>query len=225
MIDKELQKRILSSTVIIPISIFFIFQENIFFVFFLSVLFLVSSYEWIKMNKNDIIRVIGLFYFAVAFFTAYLLREKFSVEIFIFILVICIFTDLGGYMFGKILKGPKLTKISPKKTYAGVIGGFILSLIAALIYIKLMVIDNVVNTNFLIWSGNILVFDYMFFLFILSMSCISQVGDLIISYFKRLAKVKDTGGLLPGHGGLLDRIDGIIFTIPIFYFLLTYYNQ
>ena len=222
---KELEKRILSSIILMPIAIFFIFQENIFFVFFLSVLFLISSYEWVKINKNDIIKIIGIFYLFVAFFMAYLLREKFSVEIFILILVICIFTDLGGYIFGKILKGPKLTKISPKKTYTGVIGGFILSLIAALIYIKLIASSVTVNANFSILISNFLVFDNMFFLFILFTSCISQVGDLIISYFKRLVNVKDTGSLLPGHGGLLDRIDGIIFAIPISYLLLTYFKQ
>ena len=220
MINKELQKRILSSIASIPILIFFIFQENIFFAFFLSALFLTSSYEWIKMNKKEIIKIIGVFYLFFAFYMAYLLRDELSIEIFIFILIICIFTDLGGYLFGKIFKGPKLTKISPQKTYAGVIGGFISSLIAALIYLKLDTFNIVSYLNFSILIGNDSVSNDMFFLFILFLSLISQVGDLIISYFKRLAKVKDTGTLLPGHGGLLDRIDGIIFVIPISYFLL-----
>ena len=221
MINKELQKRILSSIVLIPISIFFIFQENIFFAFFLGSLFLISSYEWIKMNKKDIIKIMGVFYLFFAFYMAYLLREELSIEIFIFILVICISTDLGGYLFGKIFKGPKLTKISPKKTYSGVIGGFILSLIATLIYLKFKPFDIVSYLNFSILIANDSSLNNMFFLFILFLSLISQVGDLIISYFKRLAKVKDTGNLLPGHGGLLDRIDGIIFVIPISYLLLT----
>jgi len=220
MINKELQKRILSSIASIPILIFFIFQENIFFAFFLSALFLTSSYEWIKMNKKEIIKIIGVFYLFFAFYMAYLLRDELSIEIFIFILIICIFTDLGGYLFGKIFKGPKLTKISPQKTYAGVIGGFISSLIAALIYLKLDTFNIVSYLNFSILIGNDSVSNDMFFLFILFLSLISQVGDLIISYFKRLAKVKNTGTLLPGHGGLLDRIDGIIFVIPISYLLL-----
>ena len=224
MINKELQKRLLSSIVLIPIVIFFIFQENILFVFFLSILFVVSSYEWINLNKNKIIKVIGIFYLFFVFYIAYLLREKLSIKIFIFILIICIFTDLGGYIFGKIFKGPRLTKISPKKTYAGVVGSFILSLVTASIYVKLTVIGDTNNLNFSIWSSNNFLSDNMFFLFILFISLISQVGDLIISYFKRLAKVKDTGNLLPGHGGLLDRIDGIIFAIPISYLLLTYFK-
>ena len=221
MINKELKKRILSSIALIPISIFFIFQENIFFAFFLSTLFLISSYEWIKMNKKDIIKIMGVFYLFFAFYMAYLLRDELSIELFIFILVICVFTDLGGYLFGKIFKGPKLTNISPKKTYAGVVGGFILSLFATLIYLKLGLFDIVSYLNFSTLIDNDSVFNDMLFLFILFLSLISQVGDLIISYFKRLAKVKDTGSLLPGHGGLLDRIDGIIFVIPISYLLLT----
>ena len=210
MINKELQKRIFSSIVLIPIAFFFIFQKNIFFIFFLSILFLACSYEWIKMNIKVFFKIIGIFYIFFALNIAYLLREKLSIEIFIFILIICIFTDLGGYIFGKIFKGPKLTKVSPKKTYAGVVGSFVLSLIAALIYKKF------------IFIGNNLVFENISFLFILFISFISQVGDLIISYFKRLAKVKDTGILLPGHGGLLDRLDGIIFAIPMSYLFLTY---
>ena len=222
MINKELQKRILSSLVLIPLAIFFILQENIFFLFFLSVLFLVSSYEWIKMNKKDFTKIIGIFYLIFSFYLAYLLRENLSIGIFIFILIICIFTDLGGYIFGKIFKGPKLTKISPKKTYAGVIGSFILSLIAALIFTKLIATGNLVKLNLSIIIDKNLVSDDMLFLFILYTSFISQVGDLIISYFKRLAKVKDTGSLLPGHGGLLDRLDGIIFAIPMSYLFLIY---
>ena len=220
MINKELQKRILSSIILLPIAIFFIFQETLFFVSFLSILFLATSYEWIKMNKINFLQTVGVVYLFFAFFLAYLLREKFSLGLFILILIICVFTDLGGYIFGKILKGPKLTKISPKKTYAGAFGGFILSLVAALFYSKYTAYGSSTYLNLSIWTG--LALNKIYFLFILIMSLISQVGDLIISYFKRLAKVKDTGNLLPGHGGLLDRIDGIVFVMPISYLLLSY---
>ena len=222
MISKELQKRILSSLVLIPLSIFFILQENIFFPFFLCFLFLATSFEWIKMNKKDVIKIIGIFYLFFSFSLSYLLRENLSIEIFFFILVICISTDLGGYIFGKIFKGPKLIKISPKKTYAGVIGGFILSLTAALIYTKSIALSNSDILNLSISRSNTLISDKLIFLFILFISFISQVGDLTVSYFKRLAKVKDTGSLLPGHGGLLDRLDGIIFAMPMSYLLIIY---
>ena len=220
MIKKELQKRILSSIILIPIVIFFIFQENIFFVFFLSILFLASSYEWIKMNKKVFIKIIGIFYLFLAFCSAYLLREKLSIEIFLFILIICVFTDLGGYVFGKILKGPKLTKISPKtcRCYRRVY--FINN--CCVYCSKLIVVESsTVYFNFSI-KAEVNLASHKLFLFILYISLISQVGDLIISYFKRLAKVKDTGVLLPGHGGLLDRLDGIIFAIPMSYLLLVY---
>ena len=222
MINTELKKRILSSLFLIPITFFFIFQNNFFFIFFLSIIFLVSSYEWIKMNKKDLIKIVGIYYLFFAFFMAYFLRDKFSLGIFILILIICIFTDLGGYILGKIFKGPKLTKISPKKTYSGSLGGFVLSIISAIIYIKYTTIGEATYFNLLVLTNNNLVIDKMFFLFILFISLISQIGDLIISYFKRLEKVKNTGKLLPGHGGLLDRIDGIIFAIPISYLLIIF---
>ena len=222
MINTELKKRILSSLFLIPITFFFIFQNNFFFIFFLSIIFLVSSYEWIKMNKKDLIKIVGIYYLFFAFSMAYFLRDKFSLGIFILILIICIFTDLGGYILGKIFKGPKLTKISPKKTYSGSLGGFVLSMISVIIYIKYTTIGKATYFNLLILTNNNLEIDKMFFLFILFISLVSQIGDLIISYFKRLEKVKNTGKLLPGHGGLLDRIDGIIFAIPISYLLIIF---
>ena len=222
MINKELQKRILSSIILIPIAIFFIFQGTLFFGFFLSILFLATSYEWVKMNKLDSFKIIGVCYLFFAFILAYFLREKFSLGLFILVLIICIFTDLGGYIFGKIFKGPKLIKISPKKTYAGAIGGFILSLVAALIYSKYTTTGTLTYLNLSIWTDMAL--NKIYLSFVLFVSLISQIGDLIISYFKRLAKVKDTGNLLPGHGGLLDRIDGIIFAVPVSYLLFNYLN-
>tara|TARA_B100000902_G_C27052189_1_gene784696 strand:- start:60 stop:728 length:669 start_codon:yes stop_codon:yes gene_type:complete len=220
MITKELQKRILSSIILIPIALFFIFQGTLFFSFFLSIFFLASSYEWIKMNKLYFLKIIGVFYLFFAFVFAYLLREKFTIGLFVLVLIICIFTDLGGYIFGKVFKGPKLTKISPKKTYAGSLGGFILSLIAALIYSKYTLAGATTYDNLSIWTG--IALNKIYLIFILVISLISQIGDLIISYFKRLSKVKDTGNLLPGHGGLLDRLDGIVFAIPFSYLLLLY---
>ena len=126
---------------------------------------------------------------------------------FLFIILICILTDLGGYTFGKIFKGPKLTKISPNKTYSGVVGSFLFSIVLGILFLGY--IDN-----------NLLEKDPIKILLgILLISLISQLGDLIISYFKRKAKLKDTGNILPGHGGLLDRVDGMIFAFPIYYFI------
>ena len=222
MINAELQKRIISSIFLIPITIFFVVKGSIFFAFFLSVFFLASTYEWIKINKNNILKIIGIFYLFFAFYSAYLLREKFSFGIFILILIICIFTDLGGYIFGKTLKGPKLIKISPKKTYSGAFGGFILSLTSVIIFKNFTVIGNKTYSDLSILLSNDLILDEIFFMFVLFISFISQIGDLLISYFKRLAMVKDTGNILPGHGGLLDRVDGIILAMPTTYLLILY---
>ena len=207
--SKELQKRVLSSIILIPITIFFIIKGSIFFIFFLSLIFLIASYEWFKMSKNnEITKIFGIIFLFSSFFIAFHLRENFF-NFFLLIIVICIFTDMGGYIFGKVFKGPKLTKISPSKTFTGVIGSFLTSLIAALIYLD--------------YAGNrdIFIKDHLkIFLLILFISFVSQAGDLIISYFKRKANLKDTGKILPGHGGLLDRIDGLIFALPASYTLI-----
>ena len=223
MINRELQKRILSSIILIPIALFFIFQGPVFFAFFISIFFLTSSYEWVKMNKKDSFKVLGLVYLLLICYLTYLFRQNFFFQ-FILVLIVCIFTDLGGYIFGKIFKGPKLTKISPKKTYAGLIGSFILSIIAALIYIKYINLGQAayLEIQYLLLENDLENFNLYFLIIILFISLISQIGDLIISYFKRSAKVKDTGNLLPGHGGLLDRVDGIIFAIPASYILFDY---
>tara|TARA_B100002019_G_scaffold184105_1_gene158885 strand:- start:221 stop:712 length:492 start_codon:yes stop_codon:yes gene_type:complete len=154
------------------------------------------------MTKKKTYRVYGFLFLIFSFYTFYELSLGLSLVF--FIILICISTDIGGYIFGKIFKGPKLTKISPKKTYAGMIGGYFLSLIC------LTIISNYINyTNIPI----------QFFILTLIISTVSQVGDIIISYFKRLSKIKDTGKIIPGHGGLLDRIDGMIFTFPVVYLI------
>ena len=209
MINIELQKRILSSIILLPVSFFFIIQGSLIFIFFLSLIFLATSFEWFKMTKNkDLIRIFGLFFLFFSFFSTVYLRQNIGLNFFIFLIIVCIFTDIGGYTFGKTFKGPKLTKISPKKTYSGVIGSFLLSLLFGLIYIK----------YFGQKSKILLETDPIFIIFlILFISLVSQIGDIIISYFKRKAKLKDTGKILPGHGGFLDRIDGIVFVMPITY--------
>jgi phosphatidate cytidylyltransferase len=210
---KEFQKRIFSSLVIIPIAFFFVIKGAIFFLFFLSIFYLATTYEWLKMNKKRLYKFIGSIYLFFAFYSAFLLRSDFGLNIFLFIILICIFTDIGGYIFGKTFKGPKLTKISPNKTYAGMIGSFVLSIIAASVFTEYQSFFTFFEISIILKN------DLNYILIILFISFISQIGDLIISYFKRLAKIKDTGKFIPGHGGLLDRVDGIIFAIPASYIL------
>ena len=217
---KEFEKRIYSSIIIIPISLFFLIKGTVYFTFFLSILFFATSYEWITMCKKKMInKILGVIFLIISFYSAYQLRNISGTDSFLLIVLICIFTDIGGYIFGKFFKGPKLIKISPNKTYAGVFGGFLLAVVASLVF------SNYVNTNpwlifpleFLELTKN---YETTFLIFVLIISLVSQIGDLIISYFKRLAKIKDTGKIIPGHGGVLDRIDGLIFAIPISYLFI-----
>ena len=206
---QELQKRILSSLILIPIALFFIIKGSFLFNFFIIICFMITSYEWHKMSYKKPYYLIGLLFLIISFYSAYKIRTTMNGDYiyFIIILLICILTDIGGYIFGKILKGPKLTKISPKKTYSGLIGGFLLS-IGVLFFIfslGLPIKPQELNSNI--------------FILILLISAISQIGDIIISYFKRLSKIKDTGKIIPGHGGLLDRIDGMIFAFPSAYII------
>ena len=131
------------------------------------------------------------------------------------ILFICIFTDIGGYVFGKFFKGPKLTKISPKKTYSGVAGGYLSSIIFVTLFFN--------NFDFISELTKIEVtpqeLSFENFILIIYISTASQFGDIIVSFFKRKSNIKDTGKIIPGHGGLLDRIDGMIFAYPAAYLI------
>ena len=218
--NTEIFKRVISSIILIPLSLFFIFKGSFFFVSFLLVLFLLSIYEWYFLAKKRKYLVPGFLLISLSFILAYYLRKNGLTE-FMIIILICIFTDIGGYTFGKLFKGPKLTKISPNKTYSGLIGSLITSLLAFICLINYSRWNSEqfeINLNFFELSYSI-----QDFTLVILISLVSQSGDIIISYFKRLAKVKNTGNLIPGHGGILDRIDGMIFVFPsvfIIYFIL-----
>ena len=207
----ELQKRILTALILLPAAVIIIFFDQFLYNLFLIGILIVSFYEWFKLNKKkfSIITLLGFLTISLSISSAYFLRGATfeSIIFFIIILFICICSDIGGYFFGKTIGGKKLVKISPNKTISGSVGSFIFSIFP----IFLLNLQNYVNINFELSLKNI------FFCLIISLSC--QSGDLIISFFKRLHNVKDTGNILPGHGGLLDRIDGIIFAIPTVYIL------
>lgn len=208
----NLLKRLLSSIILIPLVFYVVIKGSMIFNFFLIILLSISIYEWINMNKFNIQKIIGVIYLIFSFFTIFLFRNiniDYNIFYFLLVAIICISSDLGGYIFGKILKGPKLISISPNKTYAGVFGAYILSIFFSYLFYKfiLHIDDNITQNIF-------------FFMVIISISTISQVGDLVLSYFKRIAKIKDTGNIIPGHGGILDRIDGVIFAYPFSYMLI-----
>ena len=159
------------------------------------------------MTKNKNYFLFGLIFLILSFLSAFLLRNTFLKD-FILVILICISTDIGGFVFGKIFKGPKLTKISPNKTYSGMIGSFFLSIISVLFYINYY--------GLVYWTDNVLLIT------VILISSLSQIGDLTVSYFKRKSKIKNTGKIIPGHGGLLDRIDGMLFAIPFAFILFKY---
>ena len=152
--------------------------------------------------------ILGIVYFLFVLpISAIYLRFEESLSFFLILLFICICSDTGGYFIGKTIGGKKLTKISPNKTMSGSFGSFIFSILPILLV-------DILNIDFISFELNLK--NILFSLFI---SLICQLGDLFFSYFKRLNKKKNTGIILPGHGGLLDRIDGLVVVLPVVYFL------
>ena len=207
MISNNLRSRIFTSLILFCLFVL-IFFSSFFLVFTILVLGTLSILEFLsiigKIIKKRLVKflvnlffIIFIFAFCLWFFyfTNY---PQFRMIIFS-ILVSCFASDIGGFVFGKIFKGPKLTKISPNKTISGSAGSIIFTnvIFCGIIFL----ITNNFSLNFLIIAT------------IISVAC--QLGDLFFSYLKRKAKIKDTGNLLPGHGGVLDRLDGIYLGAPI----------
>ena len=224
----EFTKRIFTSIILlIGIFSFLIYANLDFFLGFIIIVGIYCYFEWLLTNsillkkfnfepyiskifksknfyKSFSIYLFGFIYFLfIVPLSAFYLREEVSLNFFLLILIICIFSDIGGYVVGKTIGGKKLTKISPNKTISGSIGSFIFSMLP-LIFIYLF------NIETMFFKLNLV--NIFFSLFV---SLICQIGDLFFSYFKRLNNKKDTSNLLPGHGGLLDRIDGLIIVLPI----------
>ena len=225
--SKNLIKRIITSIILIILLFFVIFSNQFTFISSILILCLAICFEanniflkltFFKNQEKDSFTkefnfkflILNLITFCYIFFIfgniSYQIYNLNGSLFFLYVLSICFFTDMGGYIFGKIIGGKKLSKISPNKTISGMAGSFIFSLIPLFIFIFVDYLNLEISFN------NIL---YCF-----SISLISQLGDLFISFIKRKAKIKDTGKILPGHGGILDRVDGIIFAIPFSYFLL-----
>ncbi len=163
-----------------------------------------------RLRKNKIYQSLffNLLFLIYIFliFSSFLVLSFFShLKILLFIILItCVSSDIGGYIFGKLFKGPKLTRISPKKTISGSLG----SMIFSMIFLSLLIYYFTKNFEiYILFAG-------------ISISIICQLGDLFISFLKRKSKIKDTGKILPGHGGILDRIDGIIFGVPLGFIIM-----
>ena len=209
----ELIKRFLTS--IILISLLLISLKNIYILCIVLIIcfyLIIDEFHFLlrrnlkkgeksKLYLSILLLIIYVAYFNIKIFNTILNNNSSELLLLYFIIITCISTDIGGYIFGKIFRGKKLTKISPNKTYSGLLGSFILSISVTIIFFKEYAdLERIILISFII-------------------SIISQIGDLCISYLKRKAKVKDTGKILPGHGGILDRLDGVIFALPLGFFI------
>jgi phosphatidate cytidylyltransferase len=207
MISENLKKRLITSSLLV-LLIFLIVKSNQILVYSLLVLGVFSLIEFFqiinKIIKKNVFRFIFnmlfslyIFFFCqLFFFFSSLIHLKFLLFT---ILIGCIASDLGGYIFGKTFKGPRLTKISPKKTFSGAAGSIIFT--------------SVIISSLFFYYTN--VYGLKIFVLGILVSLSNQAGDLFFSALKRKAKIKDTGNLLPGHGGILDRIDGILIGVPL----------
>ena len=220
-------KRIITSIFLLSLLFFIIFSNHYIFIFSILTLGIIvcveannlfSKFLNIKQIKKSLFfkkfnfkfLFLNILTFCYVFFIfcnlSYELYMSYGPIFFLYIISICFFTDIGGYVLGKTIGGKKLSKISPNKTISGTFGSFIFSIIPLLI---------ILNSNYLN-----LEISFRNIILCLIISFISQLGDLFVSFIKRKAKIKDTGQILPGHGGVLDRLDGIIFAVPFSYFLL-----
>ena len=224
--SKNLLKRIITSIILLSLLIFFNFSNKYIFIssiFILSIIICVEANNMFlklvgfKSSKNTSFKKFNLKLLALnltIFLYIFFVFCNLSFEIyklqgpvfFLYLISICIFTDIGGYVLGKSIGGKKLTKISPNKTISGAMGSFLFSLAPLIFFSYFNYLDLEFNLSNIIYS--------------LLVSLISQLGDLFVSFLKRKSKIKDTGKILPGHGGVLDRVDGIIFAVPCSYLLL-----
>lgn len=211
----ELQQRVFTSIILLPIVFFLIYWNKLLFILFLIVITMISIREWFLINKKkfSINVLIGYFVIVLSFFLSFVIRGNAfdSICIFIWIISVCFMSDIGGYFVGKFYGKKRITKISPNKTYAGAFGSCIFSVVPIIV---IFIFD--LNLPGLSLSFKLILLSLFF-------SLVCQSGDIIVSYFKRLNKVKNTGNILPGHGGLLDRIDGLIF-VMIFSGFLKFIN-
>ncbi len=213
-------QRIITSLILLLIISISLFYNKYVWLFFLIIVSLILFIEfnnlskkiW-KKDKNTIasLNIVSFLFLLIVIYVSYDSYYNPPIGL-VFIISICIFSDTGGYLVGNLIGGRKLTKISPNKTISGSVGSFIFSLFSIVIFWFYY--------NFSYNDKNFVTDDYIKLIPTCLFLCmICQLGDLFISYFKRKAKVNDTGTILPGHGGLLDRIDGVIFVLPAAYLI------
>ena len=209
----ELTKRLITSIFLFPIIILSIYYSGLYLIGLLVVFYLICFYEILKNCKDFRFNFFSSLILMFSFYSLFYLRgtTELSFIFLLWVLVSTFLSDIGGYVVGKAIGGKKITRISPNKTYAGVIGSIIFCLSA------IPIIE--ITQKFLISEIFIDFLSIKFFITGLTISIICQLGDLYISFLKRKLNIKDVSNILPGHGGVLDRIDGLIFVL-IFIFIL-----
>ena len=212
----NLKKRLITSIILLSLIIL-IMNSNYILLYCLIVLGTLSILEFLniskKIYKSNLIKIIVNLLFLIYLSLFCLIFFYFSqvsyLNIILFSLLFgCVASDIGGYIFGKIFKGPRLTKISPNKTISGALGSLFLTYVT-------------ISTFLFLYTNTL---SYKLFLISVITSIACQFGDLFFSFLKRKAKVKDTGNIFPGHGGVLDRIDGILFGVPTGYLTFIWMN-
>mgnify|MGYP001273425094 CR=1 FL=1 len=212
----NLHKRIITSLIVFPISIYFIIMGGSYIVSFLYAVLVLANFEAFSVFKRKMSIIFLDTILVLSLLSILFLRNdtaaSFVLLIWIILLTIC--SDIGGYIFGKFFKWKKFSKISPKKTLSGVIGSFIFSILSVFLLNFIIQLTSGSDTNFFL--------KIKYFALALIFSFAAQIGDLTISYFKRLEKIKDTGKFLPGHGGIFDRIDSLMFVVILGYIIYNF---
>lgn len=221
LLKTPLQQRAASACIMIPAVLAIIYYGGTLFFVSLAILALLSFYEWFyaarKTQQKYLYSFIGALYIAAGIWSCYVVRTEFLVH-FAFIFVLMVWSsDIGAYFVGKTLKGPKMAKaISPNKTWAGYVGALTFPGLVTFLLLSL----------YSLVSGDSFDVDFMALLFAGGViGLVGQSGDLLVSFLKRRAKVKDMGRLIPGHGGVLDRIDSLLLAAPVYLFIITKFSH
>ncbi len=215
----SLQTRLLSGFTIGPVVILMVLMGGVAFLALIGICTFIAAYEWVKLARNVkhsvLSTIFGLLYIGFGFWCGYILRETYGVSTAVLFIGMIWFSDIGAYFVGKRFGGPKLAKtVSPNKTWSGFAGA---ALSPALFFVLWMAGHNLFlgspGLSAPLLGG------------VFAVGCLigatGQAGDLLVSWFKRRAAIKDTGDIIPGHGGLLDRVDSILLAAPVFLYFVS----
>ena len=202
------KQRIISAMVLIPLALYAIFYSKSVFMFAMIAVAILMTMEWVDITKTaedqKKWRLIGFLYILIPVFSAVKIR-LYDADVLFWMFAVIWSTDIFAFFAGRSFGGPKLApSISPNKTWSGLAGGVIASMLIGFM------------SSFMFQGG------VFFFIFIsLFIALLEQASDLFESKIKRIFGVKDSGNIIPGHGGVLDRLDGMMFVAPLVLFLIS----